>query len=187
MHLAGGAAIVQVLLFDLRFLHQRPAPQRTSRIFPPQKFPLRDSVAGELCIVKAASFTGQQIGDGGDAAGRVRRGRVAVINGAVGIQRTLVLLARPGRKRFYVQTALKSFRARVSGHALPMRGRGQRYRTAQKKARRQAKHFRSRKSTPAAGTPGKKEPMAEEKRHASQVADNTPEPLQYRFSPPGRQ
>ncbi len=181
MHPARGTTVVQVLLFDPRFLNPPPAPQRTSRIFPPQEFPLRDGVVGELGVVKAARFTGKQISDGGNAAGRIRRGRVTVINGAVSIQHTLVVRARPNRKRFYVQTALKNFRARVPGHALTMRGRGQRHGTAQKKASRQAEQLRS----PAAGTQGKKESMAEEKRHASQVADNAPEPLQYRF-PGGR-
>ena len=59
-----------------------------------QKFPLRDCIVQQRCIMEAESFAGKQVSHRRNAAGRVRRGRVTVIHSTIGIEGVLILETR---------------------------------------------------------------------------------------------
>ncbi len=141
-----------------------------------QEFPLGDCIVQQRCIMEAESFAGKQVSHRRNAAGRVRRGRVTVIHRTIGIECVLILETRAIAVWNGFQTALDRSSASESNLARMVRiGSMHRRRTNQEysQAQRRDADYRGR-----AG----RESMAEEKRHVSQIADNLPEHLQYRFS-----
>jgi len=142
----------------------------------PQKFPLGDCIVQQCCIMEGEPFADKQVGHRCDAARCVRRCRVSVIDRAISVEDVLILGTRAIVVGNDFQMALDCSGASEGGFARTVR--------TGSLHRRRAKQEYSHAQPSDAGDRDRagRESMAEEKRHVSQIADNLPEHLQYRFS-----
>lgn len=130
-------AVLQIVLLNLRLFKECPLSQGTGRILPSQEFPLGDRIVQQFCIVEAAPFAGEQTGHYCNAACGVRRGWVAMVDGAICIENPFILRARSVVLRHRLQAAFDCGRASKICFALAVR-RGSMHRGRAKQDNREA-------------------------------------------------
>jgi hypothetical protein len=83
----------EVALVNFGFGEQGAEAVAAGGILTAEKFILADGIAESFLILKDATFFGEEVGDGGDAGVSFGRCGVAVVDGAIGVEDTIVLKA----------------------------------------------------------------------------------------------